>query len=163
MIIDDSLLIKLSGGENNSFSELSIGGAISNTIASSFLFNSVNSSEITSVYEDYRCVYLHNTHETESIYNLKILTSLDESGDHSDLFISKATETVNTQAQVIDNPTTAPLNQIFYSCTNDSTALPIGTLGPNEYIGVWLKRTILANPEPKGNCFVTFFIKADIP
>lgn len=160
MIIDDELKLYLSGGIANSDPSLSLGGDMSVIEADHNLFNSVLNINITSFYEDYRCIYLYNSSDTESIINLRILTALDESGDESDLFLSVAHEGKN---QTVQSTILAPLNQTFWPCTNDSTALSIGDLEPNEFIGVWLKRTILPNPKLKGSCTVNFFIKADTP
>lgn len=163
MIIADELKLYLSGGELNSDPNLSLGGQISTTEATENLFNTVINTNITNFYEDYRCIYFYNSSNIESIINLRVLTAVDNSGDDSDLFLSLAYEGVNNEVQSITSSTTAPLNQTFLPCLNDSTALPIGNLGPNEFIGVWFKRTVDANPNLRNSCTVNFFIKADTP
>jgi len=163
MILADELKLYLSGGISNIDSNLSLGGQMSTTEITQNLFNSVINTDITNFYEDYRCIYFYNSSNTESIINLRVLTAVDDSGDDSDLFLSVAHEGINTIAQAISSATAAPLNQTFLPCLNDSTALALGDLGPNEFLGVWFKRTVDANPNLRGSCTVNFFIKADTP
>lgn len=163
MIIADELKLYLSGGTLNTDPNLSLGGQISTTQIAENLFNAVINTDITSYYEDYRCIYLYNSSNTESIINLRILTAVDNSGDDSDLFLSLAHEGINNEVQSITSSTTAPLEQTFLPCLNDSTALSIGNLGPNQFVGIWFKRTVNENPNLKSSCTVNFFIKADTP
>lgn len=163
MILADELKLYLSGGSSNSDLNLSIGGARSSVEVLENLFNSVLNSHIVNDYEDYRCIYFYNSSSTESIINLRILTALDETGDDSDLFLSVAKEGKNIQVDSLPTSSTSPNGQVFMPCVNDSTALSLGDLEPNEFIGVWLKRTVKANPALKGSCTVNFFIKADTP
>lgn len=163
MILADELKLYLSGGVSNIDPNLSLGGQMSTTEITQNLFNSVVNTDITNFYEDYRCVYFYNSSSTESIINLRVLTAVDDSGDESDLFLSVAHEGVNAEVQTILSATSAPLNQTFFPCLNDSTSLTLGDLAPNEFLGVWFKRTVDANPNLRGSCTVNFFIKADTP
>jgi hypothetical protein len=74
----------LSGGFQNSDPNASIGGDISERLivgTLNNLFNNVSELESKNGHEDYRCFYVANTNETDTLYDMEIyLESLPQSG-----------------------------------------------------------------------------------
>jgi len=83
MITRSDISMVLSGGSTNSIAENSIGGEPSNTVIGSGinnLFNDLSSAEVESGSIDYRCFYVFNDHELETLYDAKIYISSQASG-----------------------------------------------------------------------------------
>ena len=78
MITRSDISMVLSGGSTNSFASDSLGGEPSNTLIGSGinnLFSDLSSAEVEAGYIDYRCFYVFNDHETETLYDSKIYIS----------------------------------------------------------------------------------------
>lgn len=70
----------LSGGSGNNNPAASLGGEISNTLATASLFPAIAGEQSRVGLIDYRCVYVKNTHSTESMRNVKLYVDSERSG-----------------------------------------------------------------------------------
>lgn len=86
----------LSGGSSNANPDLSLGGSPSaNPVAGSLnsLFRDVLPEEATSGLVEYRCFYVRNSSESETLYGASVQTSAQATGGaFADLGVAKATE-----------------------------------------------------------------------
>lgn len=98
---------------------------------------------------EYRCIYLVNTHPTQSFHEGKIYVG--HAADRAALVtIAKDAAGIGNGvttgvAAVVANESTAPSPALaFSSSLTAASALAFGTLGPGEARAVWQKRTIPA-------------------
>jgi hypothetical protein len=86
----------LSGGSTNANPDLSLGGfPSSNPVAGNLnsLFRDVTPEEATAGSVEYRCFYVSNSSESETLYGAAVQTSFQEPGGaFADLGVSRATE-----------------------------------------------------------------------
>lgn len=96
MISGNDIIFYLSGGVANLDPNNSLGGEISTQIISNSinnLFNSVSVDDATEGLIDYRCFYIKNTNNTDTLYNAFLYLSNQFSGGSTiEIGISKETE-----------------------------------------------------------------------
>jgi len=103
-IISDDIKLFYSGGITNSNPDLCLGGEMSTTFfLSNRLFDSITSSQSSSGYADYRCVYFYNLNATDTLRDAKVYISSQISGgadvvigleinnERQDIYITNAT------------------------------------------------------------------------
>jgi hypothetical protein len=145
-----------SGGGTNFNPSASLGGAISQyeVIGSLHsLFDWVTGPEAAAGSINYRCIYVRNINTTTALENTE-LWLVDSVGGAS---ISVGVE---ASPPLVANESTAPSGVIFSSPTQESP-LQIGTIAPEGYTGIWLKREILPNTSPLANDSVLISIRGD--
>lgn len=144
---------RLSGGEDNLDPAAALGAEMSfaELISGIFggLFDDVSAAEATAGDIEYRCLYIFNRNETDSLTSVVVwIESQTSSGDTSlDIGLDPAGvgDGVSTGvATTIANENTAPASVSFSAPSTSGTGLSIGTLGPGEGHAIWLRRTINA-------------------
>ena len=118
-IISDDIKLFYSGGITNSNPDLCLGGEMSTTFfLSNRLFDSITSSQSSSGYADYRCVYFYNLNATDTLRDAKVYISNEISGG-SDVVIGLE---INNERQdiYITNATTGSFILQYYNYFNDS-------------------------------------------
>lgn len=118
-ISGNDIQFKLSGGRNNSNPSLSIGGEMSSfpvigTVNN--IFRDVTKEEALSGKTDYRCVYIHNESDSETLFNTSLaIDAQGSAGSNVQMGISIATE-IQT-LQIKGNPTSGSLVLLYGSRT----------------------------------------------
>lgn len=121
-IISDDIKLFYSGGITNSNPDLCLGGEMSTTFfLSNRLFDSITSSQSSSGYADYRCVYFYNLNATDTLRDAKVYISNEISGG-SDVVIGLE---INNERQdiYITNATSVATGSFilqYYNYFNDS-------------------------------------------
>lgn len=102
----------LSGGSANQNPALSLGGGPSSTRVSgnlNSLFADVDAADATSGLADYRCFYILNDSETETLHSASIHVHIQSSGgSYADLGVAKATEVQSVQ--IAGSPTSGAVS-----------------------------------------------------
>lgn len=105
------ILFLLSGGTSNQTPDNSLGGAPSSTRVSgnlNSLFSDVTAAEAEAGLTDYRCFYVLNKSETETLYSASVHIQIQSSGgSFADLGVAKSTEV--QRIQISGNPTSGVL------------------------------------------------------
>lgn len=132
--------LRLSGGENNSSPNFSLGGAESSTAVEDDmnhnLFDAVSKLEIINETEEFRCIYIHND-EGHSIRN--VIVKKDEIEDFTEIEIGVE----DGEAQIISSERITPRNIVFYNLKDyDYLSLPIGVVEDGEAKAIWIKRIL---------------------
>lgn len=84
MIEKSDIVMVLSGGADNTLSIDSLGGDPSVTVVPTRLFSTISPTDAEAGFTDYRCIYVANNHDTDSLYNTKIFIT-DEIADGADV------------------------------------------------------------------------------
>lgn len=144
-IIASDIKFYLSGGGANSDADASIGGAISTTEVVSTLnglFDQVSSAETSAGHEDYRCIYVKNTHGSLGLEAAVAWISANVSADVT-FTIGLGASAVNVQEQgPLGDENTAPTGPTFSNPTTQGGGLSIGTIPFGEFKAIWLKRVV---------------------
>lgn len=144
---------RLSGGADNLAVGAALGGAISQaeivggTVGA--LFDDVTAAEATAGDIEYRCLYIFNRNETDSLTSTVVWIEDQTSAAGSSLDIGLDPAGVGDGvatgvATTIANESAAPAGVVFSAPATSGTGLSIGTLGPGEGIAIWLRRTVTA-------------------
>lgn len=123
------------------------------TITIANLVNSVwdNISKAESFAGDteYRCVYLINSHPSESLVGVKEWIQVQPIGaDSLAIGLDQAgigNGSTTGVATTVANESSAPAGVTFSAPSGSGTALSVGTLGPGEAHAVWERRTVPAD------------------
>lgn len=93
---------------------------------------------------DYRCFYLYNTHQTLTMYDLKIWIHQNTPADDV-VEIGLGNATINNTESTITNENTAPSPAIAFSVApTEQDALYVGDLPPLGRKSIWVRRTVPA-------------------
>lgn len=144
-IVSTDIQYRLSGGAANADPLASLGGAKSSVSAGTNLFDDVPSAEAAAGRVEYRCVYIHNNHGTESYLApiaLWIAANTPSPGTVIDIGIGTAA--LNATEQTVANETTAPSGVTFTSPSSFATGLSIPTIPAGQHRSVWIRRTVSA-------------------
>lgn len=143
----------MSGGVNNALAASSLGGAISQIyfgqITSgipSNLYNMVTTSQASSgIANQYRCFYVKNNANGETIRNVKIWFETLNSDQDITIQMGLDPGGKNSTPTTIANENTAPSGVTFSQPNSrDFNALLIGKLNAGDYYPVWINRTTAA-------------------
>lgn len=139
---------KLSGGSNNASAAASLGGVRSSVQASSDIFNNVSRLQADTGQTDYRLIYVTNLSDSMSA-SVVAFIDVQLTGTQS-LAIAVSTEGVGATVASIGSSTSVPSGVSFSAPSTVETGLDLGTLGPGQSRGLWLRRTITAliNADP---------------
>jgi hypothetical protein len=131
--------IRLTGGAANTDPRLSIGGAVSSTLAGIDLLDDVAYNEAGAGLTDYRAVYVKNNESADS-GSVTAWVSTQLTGGPL-IAIGAATQAAGTPPTAIANDTTAPSGVTFSAPTSFGTGVSLGTIGPGQGKGLWIRRT----------------------
>lgn len=160
-IVAADIKVYLSGGAANTDPNLSLGGAISSTLAPANLFDNVSSAEASAGTTDYRCYYVKNTHATLTLQSAKIWIQSNTPSADTAVTIALAGEGVNGTAETVANETTAPVGEVFAAAATEGAALSIGNIPPGQHQAIWVKRVVNAGAAAYTGDGATFRVKGD--
>jgi hypothetical protein len=109
------------------------------------LFDDISAAEAAAGRTEYRCVFVHNTHATDTAFNVQVQLNNDAAGGStyaiaSDNIGVTAQASASAQAATVASETTAPSGTSAFG----TSALTIGTMGPGTCAAVWVRRTTAA-------------------
>lgn len=143
LLKDTDLKWYLSGGTFNSDPKESTGGEISATeyVSGSVngLFDRVEMNEAIEGDDEYRCVYLKNTHVDRSLLGAKVWIESGTPADSTAIQISVGAGGTNGSELKIPDENIAPTTNTFESILEEPTVANIGDLGPGDYIAIWIR------------------------
>lgn len=128
----------------------SLGDQISTTAITSAslnnLFDDVSAAEASAGDTEYRCVFVHNNHATDTAFNVTVTVQSEVSGGATiqialDNIGVTAKGSASAQAAVIANEGTAPTGVGSFG----AGPLTIGNMTAGQVAGVWVKRTVAAS------------------
>ena len=117
------------------------------TAGANTLFDDITGAENAASTVDYRLIFVHNANATLTATNVTVYLSAEVAGGASiaialDNIAASARNSAPAQAAQVATETTAPSGTgAFSSPTTDGTGLAIGSLGPQQVKGVWVRRT----------------------
>lgn len=154
----------LSGGSSNSDPDASIGGDRSSTAAGSDLFDIVTGDESAAGDTEYRCVYFRNEDsDADGLISPVVWVSSNTPSADTTIAIGVATEGKNASPSAVANENTAPAGVSFSSPSSKGTglALPSGPYAQNDYVAVWLRRTVSAGAASAASDPATIRVEGD--
>ena len=144
-IISTDIQYRLSGGAANSDPLLSLGGAKSSVAAGTNLFDDVPSAEASAGRIEYRCVYIHNAHGTESYLDpVRLWISANTPSPGTTLDIGLGSAALNAVEQTVANEITAPAGVTFTSPATFGAGIVVPTIPAGQHRSVWIRRTVNA-------------------
>ena len=134
---------RLSGGAANANPAASLGGVMSSVEAVNY-FDVVSSEEATAGSTEYRCIYVHNTHSTLTLYGARIWIHANTPSPSTDISIGLGTSGLNGTEAVAANELTAPAGVSFTSPSTFATGLVIGDIPPGQRMAIHVRRIVTA-------------------
>jgi len=155
----------LSGGENNTDPNASLGGKISTkaggvitSAAMNNVFDNVSGEEGKAGDVEYRGIYVKNTGAT-TLFGAKVWIKSDATSASDATAIALASEAVNEAMGTIKDESTAPSGPTFSAPSKQSEGLSIGDIPAGQFKGIWVRRTITAGAAAEDED--TFTIRAE--
>jgi hypothetical protein len=156
-VVASDMLLKYSvsaaaGNTTAGTAATSLGDQVSTTQITSAalnnLFDDVSSAEATSGDVEYRCVFVHNNHATDTAFNVTVAVQSQVAlGASIDLALDgigvTAVGSASAQALTVANESTAPSGGAGVG-SYGAGPLTIGTMAPGTVAGVWVRRTVSA-------------------
>jgi hypothetical protein len=152
----------LSGGGSNTDGDLSLGGEISSSEASSDvneLFDYVAGDESASGDTEYLCIYVKNTHAILTLYYASVWIASNTPSSSTNVEIGLGTSAIGVTEPAVDNESTAPTSVTFSTAAGQSNKLTIGDMAAGSYKAIWIKRTVSANASAYNNDNVVITVK----
>lgn len=137
------------GNTNAGNGDGSLGGFISTTEIPSAqlhnLFDVVTGDENQALEDEFRCVFVHNAHATDTFFNIRIYILSEVAGGANaaigiDPTAASAVGSASAQAVNIANENTAPVGVSFFSPTTLETAINLGDLLAGQCRAFWVRR-----------------------
>ena len=156
-----------SGGASNSNPLAALGGVISSVeVGTSIhgLFDRVTATEATAGDIEYRCVFFKNTDaDADGLINPKIFIFSNSSSADTTLAIGLDIAGKTATATTIVLEGTAPDDVTFTTPTDyaGGLALPSSPYAQNDYIGVWIRRTVTAGAASTASDAATLRVTGD--
>jgi hypothetical protein len=160
-VVASDMLLKYSvaasaGDTTSGAAATSLGDQVSTTAITSAvlnnLFDDVSGAEASAGDTEYRCVFVHNNHATDSAFNVTVAVQSEVAGGATitialDNIGATAKGSASAQAAVVANENTAPSGVGSFG----AGPLSIGTLTAGQVYGVWVKRTVTASTAALSN------------
>jgi hypothetical protein len=131
------------------------------------LFDDVTGDENAASDVEYRCIFIHNAHDSLTLQNAVVWLQSEVSGGASiaiaiDNIEASLIDSESDQADEIADENTAPGPGVgsFSSPTSKSSALSLGDIAAGQCRAIWIRRTA-ANTSPKNNDGVTLRVEGD--
>lgn len=142
------LEVLFSGGATNSDPDACLGGAISffhpRAYRRTEVIADLTEAERLVGRTSYRCLYLENTHPTESMANLTLWIDIAPLNSGTTLTVGVDPVGLNGVATTIGDETTAPSGVTFSAPASYGTGINLGTLVPGDFVAFWFKREVSA-------------------
>lgn len=149
-----TLVLYLSGGSSNADPTLSLGDAVSTTAMGSNLLGDITNRKAQLGGAAYRCVYVKNTSTTETAYGL-ILWIENQAHLGNEISIGADPAGVGETAAPIPTEDDTPAGVVFSYPSGEQNGLPLGVLGPQQSVPIWIKRDVDVQNPYKGSETVT--------
>lgn len=153
----------LSGGGANADPNAALGGARSSVQAGSSLFDTVTGDESAAGDTEYRCVYFRNEDSDSDGLISGILWILSNTPS-TDTTIAVGLDPAgkNATATTVANENTAPAGVSFSSPATKGAGIALGsTFAQNDFIGVWVRRTVTAGAASAASDPATLRVEGD--
>ena len=111
------------------------------------IFPDVTSGEAGAGDTQYRCVYIHNGHGSETIATLKLWIGKQYDGEQNVALVVDSNGVGGTANTILDggDSTNVLGSHIFSSPTTEGTAIEVSGIGPGVAVPIWIRRTVSAN------------------
>jgi hypothetical protein len=139
-IQQSDLKIYLSGGAANTNPAASLGGARSNTLAGSNLWDTVGSAEAAAGDTEYRCLYVRNEHASITWTGPKLWVNGNSDPDNLAYEVAAGSSAVNGTEQTVADEGTAPTGVTFVAAVNKAGGVALPDLAPGQAKAFWFKR-----------------------
>lgn len=163
-ISNANLKYYLSGGGGNADPNASLGGARSSTLATSALFDTVTGDESAAGDTEYRCVYFRNEDADADglISPVAWILSNTPSADTT-IAIGLDPAGKGGTATTAANENTAPAGVSFTSPATKAAglSLPSTPYAQNEFIAIWIRRTVTAGAASAASDPATIRVEGD--
>lgn len=105
-------------------------------------YDDISKAEATAGDVEYRCFYLKNTHDTDTMYNVGVYLKSDAEGADS-LKLGADLAGVNGTADTVATEGDAPDPTVTFSAPASPPAgIDLGDLAPGDYVAFWIERTV---------------------
>ena len=154
----------LSGGGANTDPNASIGGARSSTVAPSSLFDTVTGDESAAGDVEYRLVYFRNEDsDSDGLIDPVVWILSNTPSADTTIAIGIAAAGKNATETAVANENTAPAGVSFSSPASKGAgiALPSDPYAQNDYVGVWVRRTVTAGAASAASDPATLRVEGD--
>lgn len=154
----------LSGGGANSDPNASIGGARSSTLAGTDLFDTVTGDEAAAGDTEYRLVYFRNEDaDSDGLITPVVWILSNTPSADTTIAIGIAAAGKNATETAVANENTAPAGVSFSSPASKGAgvSLPSTPYAQNEYVGVWVRRTVTAGAASAASDPATLRVEGD--
>jgi Glycosyl hydrolases family 16 len=152
-VVSSDIQFRLSGGALKRQPEHSLDGAMSSTgittRTDNNLFDDVSSADHAAGDTEYRGFYVRNNNGTDTLFNAVVWVSANTTSTESEVAIAVADEGVNVTMETIANDSTAPVGPSFRRPTSKASGIGIGNLGPGQFRGIWIRRTVQGGSTPQ--------------
>lgn len=142
------LEVHLSGGATNTDPNASLGGVVSDYAPRQLnrgeVFADITEAQRVAGTVHHRCLYVVNTHPTETMANLTIWLDGLPVNAGTTMAIGDDAAGVNGTAVTVANETTAPGSVTFSAPTTYASGINLGTLAPGDFVAFWVRRTVAA-------------------
>jgi hypothetical protein len=113
------------------------------------LFDDISAAEASAGRTEYRCIFVHQDHATDTAFSVQVSIQSDTAGGSTytlalDNIGVVAEGSASAQALTIANETTAPSGGAGVGAFGTGP-LTIGTMGPNTCAAVWVRRVTAAS------------------
>ena len=166
-ITDTNLKWYYSGGTGNTNPNASLGGDISTTeVGTSIhsLFDRVTGQEALDGDIEYRCVFFKNTDaDADGLITPKVFIQSNSSSVDTVLAIALDPAGKNASATTIGAEGTTPTGPSFTTPTDyaGGLALPTTPYAQNDYVGIWIRRTVTALAGSSASDAATLRVQGD--
>lgn len=138
---------------------------LDNVVTLNNLFNDISGANNAASAVDYRCLFVQNNHGSLSMIGAALwISSQVPSGADCQVGVDPAAVSAiaasSAQAALIASSATPPGGVSFFSAASAGAALALGTIGPGQVKGFWIKRSA-ANTAALNNDGLTVEIDFD--
>lgn len=126
------------------------------------LFDLVGGTESLAGDTEYRCVYIHNSHATLSMLNVRIYVSSNTTSTDDTWEIGLGTAAINaTEQGPVADENTAPAGVSFSAPTTYAGGLASADIPAGQHRSVWYKRIVTAGATAIDNNSITLKVDCD--
>lgn len=137
-----------------------LGGAIGSALTSNTLhnlFDLVTEAQAVSGLIEYRCIYVKNSHGSDTLQGAKIWIETNTASPDSAFEIALGESAISGTESSIGSESTAPtLTDAFSAAATEGAAKVISDLTAGQHKAIWIKRTIENNAESESSASATF-------
>ena len=175
-VADANLVLKYSinTGPGNSTAQAnpndSLGGFMSSSVWAGGtlhdLFDAITGDENAVSDVEYRCVFLHNTHATDTLGpNTKLWLAAETAGGANGAVALDGTGVISAtsataQAERVANENTAPTGETFSSPATKTAGIAVPNIPAGSCIGIWIRRSATNSAALAGDS-VTIRVEGD--